>query len=68
MVIIEKNKLVISLQDDDPIQLLKKIRDAISETTSVLVESDEFNYHADLPEAISTLIRLQKELFTENIT
>lgn len=63
MVKVEKNKLIISLQDDDPKLLLKKIRDAISETTSVLIESDEFNYHADLPEAIASLIRLQKELF-----
>lgn len=65
MVKVEKNKLIISLHDDDPKQLLKKIREAISETTSVLVESDEFNYHVDLPEAISTLIRLQQELFVE---
>jgi hypothetical protein len=32
MVKVEKNKLVISLEDDDPKQLLKKNREAISET------------------------------------
>lgn len=65
MVKIEKNMLVISLPSDNPKQLLNEMREGIAEVSSVLVKSDEFNYHENLPEAIAALMQLQKELFTD---
>ena len=45
MVYIDKGALVLRLQSEDPENLLTEIRNALTAVTSVLVESDEFNYH-----------------------
>lgn len=62
MVKTNKNRLIISLNSKKPHKALKELRNAIVTVTTVLVESDEWNYHPHLPEAVSTLIRLQSEL------
>jgi hypothetical protein len=64
MVNTDKEKVVITLSSDDPSKTLKELRSAIT-TTTVLIGSDEWNFHADLPEAVSALIRLQGELVNE---
>jgi len=62
MVRTDKKRLIISLNSKKPHKTLKELRKAIVVVTTVLVESDEWNYHSNLPEAVSSLIRLQSEL------
>jgi len=65
MVTVTKHKLIITIHSDDPQILLDKIRESITDTASILVESDEFKNQEQIPGAVSTLIKLQGELFTE---
>ena len=62
MVRTDKKRLIISLNSKKPKKTLKELRKAIVVVTTVLVESDEWNYHASLPDAVSSLIKLQGEL------
>lgn len=62
MVTTDKKRVVITMKSDDPKKTLKELRNAITTVTTVLVGPDEWNYHAALPEAVSSLIRLQAEL------
>ena len=66
MVYIDKGALVLRLQSEDPENLLTEIRNALTAVTSVLVESDEFNYYPAIPDALGTLIRLNGELVKED--
>lgn len=62
MVYLKKHKLVIALPTEQPEDQLMKIREALTAVTAILVESDEFNYYPEIPDAIATLIRLNGEL------
>ncbi|MGB1040496.1 MAG: hypothetical protein ACPGVD_06465 [Flavobacteriales bacterium] len=62
MVRTDKKGLIISLNSKKPHKTLKELRKAIVVVTTVLIESDEWNYNPDLPEAVSSLIRLQSEM------
>lgn len=66
MVHTDKEKVVITIESEDPTKTLKELRLAITTVTTVLIGSDEWNFHADLPEAVSALIRLQGELVKED--
>lgn len=62
MVTIHENKLVIELTSARPKKKLKELRKAIIKITTISVVSDDINYHAELPDAISELIQLLGEL------
>lgn len=65
MVTIENNTITIIMECDDAAKTLHQLRSAITVVTTVLVTSDEFYNNTDLPEAISSLIQLQGQLFIE---
>lgn len=54
MIRAESDRVVITLTTENPKKLITEIRQAVTVVASVLVESDEFNYHCLLPEAIAT--------------
>jgi hypothetical protein len=62
MVYLKKHKLVIVQVTDDPAAQLVKIQEALTAVTAILVESDEFNYYPEIPDALATLIRFNGEL------
>ena len=66
MVSTYKEKVVITIQSENPSKTLKELRSAITTVTTVLIVSDEWNFHADLPEAVSALIKLQGELIKDD--
>ena len=65
MVQLKDNTLTITAECKNPLETLNQLRSAITVVTTVLIESDEFYYHQELPEAISNLIKLQEVLVTE---
>lgn len=65
MVRLQNNTLTITAECKNPLETLEQLRNAITVVTTVLVESDEFFNHQYLPEAISSLIKLQEVLVTE---
>lgn len=70
MVKVGKHKIVITINFDkeDPQTFLDRLREAITDLSSIVVESDELYNFEELPAAISTLIKLQGELFTDDPT
>ena len=62
MITANKNTLTITIISDNPDKLLKDIRDSLTVVTSILVESDEFNFYPEIPDALATLIRFNGEL------
>lgn len=62
MVHLNENTLTITAECKNPLETLNQLRNALTVVTSVLVTSDEFYNNVDLPEAISSLIKLQGQL------
>ena len=50
----ESDRVVITLNAEQTSRLITELRLALTVVASVLVESDVFNYHCLLPEAIAT--------------
>jgi len=65
MVTIDNKHLLISIESEDPNKLLIDIRSALTTVTSILVESDEFNYYPAVPDALAALIRMNGELIAK---
>ena len=66
MVQIKKHRLIITVNTDNPQIYLNKLRKALTEVTAILVESDEFYYNGELPDALATLIRLNGKLDSDS--
>lgn len=66
MVTVDEKQVIITMQSDDSKKTLRELRKAIVTVTTVLVESDEWNYHPDLPESVSTMIRLLDNLVQDD--
>jgi hypothetical protein len=58
----ENSTLSISIKSDYPDKLLDDLRNSLTVVTAVLIESDEINYYAELPDSLATLIRFNGEL------
>lgn len=65
MVHLKKHRLIITIHTEDPQIYLDKLREALTDVTAILVESDEFYYHGELPDALATLIRFNGDLVTD---
>lgn len=65
MVQVENDKLTITIQVENPTQVLNQLRSALTVVTAFLVTSDEFYNNVDFPQAISSLITLHGELETD---
>ena len=66
MVHLKKHRLIITVHVDDPQTYLYKLKKALTEVTAILVESDEFYYNGELPDALATLIRLNGKLDSDS--
>lgn len=65
MILLKNDKLSIIIEGEDSKILVNRLRKSLFVDTMILVESDKFYNNADLPEAISTLIKLQSEIVND---
>ena len=65
MVRLKESTLIITAECKNPLESLNQLRNAITVVTTVLIESDEFYYHQQLPEAISSQYAMYDKFLEE---